>query len=88
MPNYFNDISYIIESDIRQQVMLQQKNKIKKKTTKQVRFRSFSSDKTCIATHSDNFSQMALRLGWNYCKLCNTLVVNVDEEGKCNPPCR
>ncbi len=87
MPSYFNDISYIIESDIRQ-IM----SKAKKKTkNKKVRFKSFSSDETCIAKHSDindDFTKMALSIGWNYCKVCNTLVVNVDEEGKCNPPCR
>lgn len=90
MPCYFNDISYIIESDIRQ-IM----SKAKKTTkNKKVRFKSFSSDETSVAKHydindiNDNFTKMALNLGWNYCNVCSTLVVNVDEDGKCNPPCR
>lgn len=36
----------------------------------------------------DNFEAMALRLGWSICKECKTLVVNVDKDGNCNPPCR
>ena len=49
MPSYFNDISYIIESDIRRQNMSCKKGKINKTET----FQSFSSDETCIAKHSD-----------------------------------
>ena len=36
----------------------------------------------------DKFEAMALRLGWSICKECKTLVVNVDKDGNCNPPCR
>lgn len=36
----------------------------------------------------DNFKTIAIKLGWSICKQCKTLVVNVDKEGNCNPPCR
>ena len=36
----------------------------------------------------DKFEAMALKLGWSVCKQCKTLVVNVDKDGNCNPPCR
>jgi hypothetical protein len=29
-----------------------------------------------------------MKLGWSICKQCKTLVVNVDKDGNCNPPCR
>jgi len=36
----------------------------------------------------DKFEAIAIKLGWNICKQCKTLVVNVDKDGHCNPPCR
>jgi hypothetical protein len=94
MPNFLSDLSLLIENDLKMNRIEQKskKNKLKKsnKKVKKVRFQSFSSDITYIASHSndnDNFIKIALDLGWNYCKKCNTLVANVDSEGFCNPPC-
>ena len=36
----------------------------------------------------DKFEEIAIKLGWSICKQCKTLVVNVDKDGICNPPCR
>ena len=36
----------------------------------------------------DKFEEIAIKLGWHVCKQCKTLVVNVDKDGNCNPPCR
>ena len=36
----------------------------------------------------DKFQKIAINLGWHICKKCNTLVVNIDKSGNCNPPCR